>query len=58
MDSKNNQPPKKPDGNQPKGRVWVLLLATVAIVLLISVIYTAISNSQYKQTKFTDFLNE
>ena len=56
MDNNNKQPPKKPEGKKPK--IWVLLLAAVAIVLLISSVYTAMVNGQYTQTTFTEFMAE
>ena len=56
MDNNNNQPPKKPEGKKPK--IWVLLLVAVAIVLIISSIYTAMVNGQYTQTTFTEFMAE
>ena len=37
-DSQNN----KPDGKRPKPSIWVTLLIAVAIVLVVSTIYTAI----------------
>ncbi|MBQ7328795.1 MAG: ATP-dependent zinc metalloprotease FtsH [Oscillospiraceae bacterium] len=56
MDNNNKQPPKKPEGKKPK--IWVLLLAAIAIVLLISTIYTSMVNGQYTQTTFTEFMAE
>ena len=58
MDQKNNQPPKKPDGKRPKFSIWFALMITVALVLIISTIYNAVSNSQYTQTTFSEFMAE
>ncbi len=58
MDSNNNQPPKKPDGKRPKFSIWFALMITVALVLIISTIYNTVSNSQYKQTTFSEFMVE
>ena len=59
MDSNNNQPPKKPDGNKrPKGNIWMLLMVTVAIVLVISSVYNAVRKGQYTQTTFSQFMEE
>ena len=45
--NRNNPPDKKPDGDKrPKGRIWVTILVTVAIVLIISGIYNMIVGSQ------------
>ncbi len=56
MDPKQNNPNKKPDGKQPKGRLWITLMISVAIILLITVIYNTISRGQYTQTTFSDFM--
>ncbi len=58
MDPKNNQPPKKPDGKRPKFSIWFALMITVALVLIISTIYNTVSNSQYTQTTFSEFMAE
>ena len=53
-DSKNRN--NKPgDNKRPKGSIWVTLIISVAIVLAISLIYNAISRSQYTQTTYTEF---
>ena len=52
MDQKQN----KPDGRKPKGSIWVALIATVAVILLISGVFNAISRSQYTETTFSDFM--
>ncbi len=56
MDSNRNQPPKKPDGKRPKSNILITIMITVAIILIISTIYNAISRSQYTQTTFSDFM--
>ena len=56
MDNNNKQPSKKPEGKKPK--IWVLLLAAIAIVVIISSIYTSMVNGQYTQTTFTEFMAE
>ena len=58
MNPNQKQPPKKPDGKRPKFNIWVTLLITVAIVLIISVLYNAVRNSQYTQTTFSEFMTE
>ena len=52
-DSQNNNKPG--DNKRPKMNIVVTLIITVAIVLLISVVYNAISASQYTQTSYSDF---
>ena len=53
-DSKNRN--NKPgDNKRPKGSIWITLIISVAIVLAISLIYNAISRSQYTQTTYTEF---
>jgi len=58
MDPNKNQPPKKPDGKRPKFSIWFALMITVAIILIISTIYNAVSNGQYTQTTFSEFMTE
>ena len=50
--NRNNKPG---DNKRPKPNIWVTLVITVAIVLAISLIYNAISNSQYTQTTYNEF---
>ena len=56
MDPNRNHPPKKPDGKRPKSNLLVTIMITVAIILIISTIYNAITRSQYTQTTFSDFM--
>ena len=58
MDPNRNHPQKKPDGKRPKGSIWITIMVTVAIVLIISTVYNAISNSQYTQTTFSEFMED
>ena len=57
----NRESPKKNnpgDGKKPKLNIWVTLLIAVAIVLVISMVYNAIVNSQFKETTYDEFLAE
>ncbi len=56
MDSNKNQPPKKPNGKQPKSNIFIILLITVVVVMIVSSIYNSVVNSKYTQTTFTDFM--
>ena len=47
-----------PNGKRPKNRIVFTLIIAIAIVLLISGIYNAISSSQYTHTSYSDFLDE
>ena len=60
MENERNNAPKPKTGpeDKKKSNLLVTLIITVAIVLLISSIYTAVSNSQYTQTTFSDFVEE
>ena len=53
-DSHNN----KPEDKRPKLNLWVTLLIAVAIVLVISTVYTAIANSQYTLVDYSEFRAE
>ena len=47
---------KKPGGpERPKGSFWTPLIIALALVLLFGWIYNMVSNSQYTETKFSDF---
>ena len=52
----NNPKPKTGADDKKRSTLLVTLIITVAIVLLISSIYTAVSNSQYQETTFSDFM--
>ena len=43
------------NGKRPKFNIWVTIMITVAIVILISTVFRAVSNSQYTQTTWSDF---
>ena len=51
----NNDPKRGGDDKNPKSNLWVKLMIAVAAVFAISSIYTAINNSQYNQTTWSDF---
>ena len=57
MDPKREDPKKNPknEDKKPKG-IWMALTATAILLLVISVVYNFISNSQYDQTDFNHFL--
>ncbi len=56
----NNKPGNdgKPEGKRPKINLVVMLLISVAMVLVISSVFDAISDSKYTKTTYTDFLAE
>ena len=57
MDPKREDPKKNPKNEDKKPRsIWVALIITVLLVLVVSVVYNFISNSQYNQTDFNHFL--
>ncbi|MBQ3529408.1 MAG: ATP-dependent zinc metalloprotease FtsH [Oscillospiraceae bacterium] len=58
MDQSNNQPPRKPEDKKPKLNIWLAIVATAIILFIISSVYSAIRNSRYTQTTFTDFMTE
>ncbi len=52
----NNNPNGKPgDSKKPKSKFLPMLVITLAIVLLGSVIYNSVRESQYTQTTYTEF---
>ena len=58
MDSNKNQPQKKPEDKRPKSNIWITILVSVALVLLISVVFNAVRNNKYTQTTFSEFMAE
>ena len=52
--NKNNNP----DGKKPRGKLLTMLLIALAISMAIGAIYSAISDSKYTETKYSDFLAE
>ena len=44
------------NGKRPKGNILLAIVITVAVVLIISAIYNAISGSKYTETDFNEFL--
>ena len=65
MEDKRNNPANnpqnnggKPEGKRPRPSFIVLLLISVAVVLLVSMVFDAIADSQYTKTNYSDFLAE
>ncbi len=52
--SPNKNNPK--GGKRPRGNIWLMLVITVAIILIISSVYSAIVSSQYQETDFSHFM--
>ena len=59
MEKNPNDKNKKPnkDGKKPKLNIWTVILISVAIILIISWVYNAVSASQYTQVTYSDFLD-
>ena len=54
--NRNNKPDNQPgNNNQPKWNIWAALVITVVIIIIISSLYNAISNSQYTKTTYDKF---
>ena len=58
QDQKKSGPEKGPGGKPPKNTIGVTLIITVAIVLVISVLFNVISGSQYTLVTYSDFLQQ
>jgi len=52
MENKN-QPPKKPEGKRPN--LWITLIVTAAVVLLGSILFNYIKESQYEEVTWDKF---
>ena len=61
MDIKNNDSKNRnnnpSDNKKPKSSIWFALIVTVAIVIVISLVYNAITGSQFTQTSYSEFLD-
>ena len=58
-DSQNkNDGGRKPEDKKPRSQKLIALVVTLALVLLFSWVYDAVSKSQYQETTFSDFLQE
>ena len=61
MDQNRNNPNHPQDGNPPEKNkprnIWTALIITLALVLIFSWIFNAVSNSQYTETTYSDFLD-
>ena len=56
MDTNNKDPKKNPQNDEKKPKnLGFTLLITIVIVLLVTLIYNAISGSQYQEVSYTDF---
>ncbi len=55
--NKNKNDRSSGDGKRPKG-LWFALIATVAVILMVSSLFSAIKGSQYTSTTWSDFLAE
>ena len=55
--NKSPKKPNKPDDDKRKPNRWLALVVAIGAVLLIGTIYNSITNSQYTQTTWTDFMD-
>ena len=58
MDSNNNQPPRKPEDKRPKSNILLAIIASIALILVISFVWNTVQKSQYTQTTLSDFYDE
>ena len=56
--SNNESPRNNGDNKKPKSNLLMTFVITAAIFLVISSIYSAIADSQYTETKFSEFVAE
>ena len=53
---KNHQNPKKPEGDRPKGGYITPLMIALVLVLLFSWVSNTVEKSQYKETRWDEFV--
>ena len=58
MEQNKNDSNQNPGKDKKPKNIWITILITVAIVLLITYVYSAISSSRYKEVDYSDFLTE
>ena len=61
MDSNRNDSSKNnnnPGDKRPRGKIFTMLLISVALVLVISSVYNAFNDSKYTETSYSDFLTQ
>ena len=58
MEPNRDDQKKNPQGDnkRPKGNIWITLIITVAIILIISSVYNAVTKGQYTEKTYSDFL--
>ena len=58
MDPKRNDPPRKPDGDDKKPKsILTTVFISIAILLVVVSVFNMVSDSQYKETTFSDFMD-
>ena len=59
MDPKRNDPPKMPDGDDKKPKnLLTTIIVSIAILLALISIFNLVSDSQYTETTYSQFLDE
>ena len=53
---KNHKNPKKPEGDRPKGGYITPLMIALVLVLLFSWVSNTVEKSQYKETRWDEFV--
>ena len=56
MENERKTPPSRGEDKRPKSSILIALIVTGILVLLISTIYNAVSNSQYELQTYSDFV--
>ena len=56
MENERKTPPSRGEDKRPKSSILIALIVTGILVLLISTIYNAVSNSQYDLQTYSDFV--
>ena len=58
MDPKRNDPPRKPDGDDKKPKnLMMTIFISIAILLVVVSVFNMVSDSQYQETTFSDFMD-
>ena len=58
MENPNNNPKQDPGKDKKPKNIWIPILITVAILLIITSVYSAISSGQYKEKNYSHFMTQ
>ena len=52
----STNPDRSDEQKKPKGNIWLTLIITLSLAMIVSWVWNAVSDSQYTETTYSDFL--